>query len=47
MLIALLILAVIGALIAAFAHRTAGLVVMLVAAVLLVIALAGNMRLDL
>jgi hypothetical protein len=47
MLLAVLVLAVIGALIAAFAHRTAALVVMLVAAVLLVIALAGNMRLDL
>jgi hypothetical protein len=47
MLLAILVLAIIGALIAAFAHRTAGLVVMLVAAVLLVIALAGNARLDL
>jgi hypothetical protein len=47
MLIAILVLAVIGALIAAFAHRTAGLVVMVVAAVLLVIAIASDASLDL
>jgi hypothetical protein len=47
MLLAVLVLAVIGALIAAFAHRTAGLVVMGIAALLLVVALVDGASLDL
>jgi hypothetical protein len=47
MLLAVLVLAVIGALIAAFAHRTAGLVVMAVAAVLLLVAILDGASLDL